>query len=216
MYYQDTDTQKAYWVTYDQILDDWTRGYLGENPEEASKYVESAAGSKYNSGYTFAAEAPLKDIPNFEALLNNDTITNGEHNVSFTIIPKREVDVIRLYVDKSIVFNTLAYNGKSVAKDSTGKVYSNRVNNGLISYYVSPNDTLQINYSVPKDVDVTFNVLEYSFDLLKNPLFTIAERPTNTMTKPFVFTDAIVMKRLINPKNLMQKVMDSTVTEAVE
>ncbi|MCB0457641.1 MAG: M20/M25/M40 family metallo-hydrolase [Flavobacteriaceae bacterium] len=216
LYYQDTDTQKAYWVTYDQILDDWTRGYLGENPEEASKYVESAAGSKYNSGYTFAAEAPLKDIPNFEALLNKDTITNGEHNVSFTIIPKREVDVIRLYVDKSIVFNTLAYNGKSVAKDSTGKVYSNRVNNGLISYYVSPNDTLQINYSVPKDVDVTFNVLEYSFDLLKNPLFTIAERPTNTMTKPFVFTDAIVMKRLINPKNLMQKVMDSTVTEAVE
>lgn len=216
LYYQDADTQKAYWVTYDKVLDEWTQGYLGENPEEASKYVESAAGSKYNSGYTFAAEAPMKDIPNFEAILNSDTIIGEERSVSFTIHPKREVDVIRLYVDKSIVFNTLAYNGKSVAKDSTGKVYSNRVNNGLISYYVAPKDTLQINYSVPKEVEVTFNVLEYSFDLLKNPLFSITERPKNTMTKPFVFTDAVVMKRLVNPKNLTRKVIDSVIPEVNE
>ncbi|MEZ4778218.1 MAG: M20/M25/M40 family metallo-hydrolase [Flavobacteriaceae bacterium] len=216
LYYQDTDTQKAYWVTYDRILDDWTRGYLGENPVDASTYIESAAGSKYNRGYTFAAEAPLKNIPKFDALLNSDTIVGEERLVSFTLYPKREVDVLRLYVDKEIVFNTLAYNGKSVAKDSTGKVYSNRVSNGLISYYVSPNDTLQINYSVPKEVDVTFNVLEYSFDLLKNPLFSISERPKNTMTKPFVFTDAIVMKQLLNPKNMAQKRRDSLLIEGVE
>ena len=103
-----------------------------------------------------------------------------------------------------------------MAKDSTGKVYSNRVNNGLISYYVSPNDTLQVNYSVPKDVEVTFNVLEYSFDLLKNPLFTISERPKNTMTKPFVFTDAVVMKRLIYRQTLQKRVVDTLKTVADE
>ncbi|MBW2937143.1 M20/M25/M40 family metallo-hydrolase [Aureisphaera sp. CAU 1614] len=216
IYYQDTDAQKAYWVTYDNILDDWTRGYLGDNPKEASNYVESAAGSKYNTGYTFASEAPFKDIPKFDAFVNTDTILGEERSVSFTIYPKREVDVIRLYADKSIVFNSLSYNGKSVAKDSTGKVYSNRVNNGLISYYVSPNDTLQVNYSVPKDVEVTFNVLEYSFDLMKNPQFTMAERPKNTMTKPFVFTDAIVMKRLIDRQTLQKRVVDTLKTVADE
>ncbi|MEZ4875251.1 MAG: M20/M25/M40 family metallo-hydrolase [Flavobacteriaceae bacterium] len=209
IYYQDVDTQKAYWVTYDKILDDWTRGYLGEDPQEASNYVESAAGSKYNSGYTFAAEAPVKDIPYFEALFNKDTLMGEERQVSFTLKPKRDVDVIRLYVDKNIVFNSLSYNGKAVAKDSTGKVYSNRVSNGLVSYYVSPNDSLQVTYSVPKEMEVTFNVLEYSFDLLKNPLFTMAERPKNTMTKPFVFTDAIVMKHLVNRQNLIQRTTDS-------
>ena len=36
VYYYDADTDATYWVTYDKILDDWTKGYLGENPEEAS------------------------------------------------------------------------------------------------------------------------------------------------------------------------------------
>ncbi|MEZ4859467.1 MAG: M20/M25/M40 family metallo-hydrolase [Flavobacteriaceae bacterium] len=216
LYYQDADSQKAFWVTYDTLLDDWTRGYLGENPEEASNYVESASGSKYNRGYTFASEAPFKNIPKFDAFVNTDTIIAEERFVSFTIYPKRPVDVIRLYVDKSIVFNSLSYNGKSVAKDSTGKVYSNRVSNGLISYYVSPNDTLKVNYSVPKEIEVSFNVLEYSFDLLKNPLFTISERPKNTMTKPFVFTDAIVMKRLINRETLQKREIDTLITHRNE
>ena len=46
VYYQDTDTQKSYWLTYDAILDEWTKGYLGDNPEEASKYVTSSAGEQ--------------------------------------------------------------------------------------------------------------------------------------------------------------------------
>ena len=213
LYYQDTDTQKAYWVTYDRLLDDWTRGYLGEHPEEASKYVENAAGSKYNTGYTYAAEAPWKVIPAFDTWRNKDTLVGQEREVSFTIIPNRDVDVIRLYADKDIVFDALSYNGIAVAKDSTGRVYSNRVNNGLLSYYVSPNDTLEVAYRVPDTVNVAFNVLEYSFDLLKNPLFTMDKRPSNTMTKPFVFNDAIVQKRWVHPRLLEARPKDSLNTE---
>ena len=39
VYYYDADTDETYWATYDKILDDWTKGYLGENPEEASNYI---------------------------------------------------------------------------------------------------------------------------------------------------------------------------------
>ena len=101
----------------------------------------------------------------------------------------------------------------AVAKDSTGRVYSNRVNNGLLSYYVSPNDTLEVAYRVPDTVNVAFNVLEYSFDLLKNPLFTMDKRPSNTMTKPFVFNDAIVQKRWVHPRLLEARPKDSLNTE---
>ena len=216
IYYQDVDENKAYWVTYDKMLDDWTRGYLGEDPKPASDYVENAAGSKYNTTYTFAAEAPYKAIPQVEAILNHDTLLGNQRKVSFTLKPKRDVDVLRLYVDKSIVFDELSYNGLAVKKDSTGKVYSNRVSNGLISYYVSPNDTLRIDYAVPKDLEVQFNVLEYSFDLLKHPQFSMAERPKNTMTKPFVFNDAIVVKRWVNPNLLAKPIVDSLSVEVME
>ena len=58
LYYQNASTGNSYWVTYDENPDEWVRGYLGDTPEEASKYVTSSAGSKYNTGYRFAAPAP--------------------------------------------------------------------------------------------------------------------------------------------------------------
>ena len=32
VYYQNANTNKAYWVTYDERLDPWVAGYLGKNP----------------------------------------------------------------------------------------------------------------------------------------------------------------------------------------
>ena len=66
MYFQDLDAQQAYWLTYDTVLDDWTRSYLGTEPKTAASVVTSPAKSKYNSGYTFAAEAPAKVIPHYQ------------------------------------------------------------------------------------------------------------------------------------------------------
>lgn len=211
LFYQDEDTNKAYWVTYDKQLDPWTKEFLGENPKEAKEYIENAAGSKYNTTYSFASEAPPKEIRSFETLLNQDSIFGEERKVSFTIKPQRDIAVLRLYVDKEIAFNELVLNGKTVSKDSTGKVYKNRKSNGLINYYVSQNDTLQVTYAVPRDLEVTFNVIEYSFDLLENPLFNIAQRPKNTMTKPFVFTDAVVIKKTIDPRKLAKKEKDTLI-----
>ena len=66
------DAKKAYWFTYDTILDDWTKTYIGSDPKEASTLFNSAARSKYNSGYTFAAEAPHYDIPHYQATTTQD------------------------------------------------------------------------------------------------------------------------------------------------
>ena len=71
------DTQHFYWLTYDKILDDWTKGYVGEKPREVSSEILSASGSKYNTGYTYAAQAPEKPIPPFEAILKKDTLINN-------------------------------------------------------------------------------------------------------------------------------------------
>lgn len=209
IYYQDVDTQKAYWVTYDHILDPWTKTYLGDSPEEVSTVIESAGRNKYHTGYTYAAEAPLKEIPVFTTLKNRDTVIENERRVSFTVLPRRDVDVIDLYADKDMLFNSLSFNGIEVAKDSSGKIYGDRLNKRLLSYYVSSIDTLRVSYSAPKEEAVSFTILEYSFDLLKNSAFEIIERPVNTMTKPFIFNDAIVIKRKITPESLTERIKDT-------
>jgi hypothetical protein len=212
VYYQNTNTGKSYWVTYDKIVDDWTKEYLGDTPYEASKYVQSASGSKYNTGYTFASEAPLKNIPLFETVLKKDTVIGNFRNVTFRIIPKRDIHQIELYAGTNILFNALSFNGKSVPKDSSGHVFANRRSNKLVRFYVAENDSLEVSYSTKKDAEVSFTAVEYSFDLLSNSQFTINQRPKNTMPKPFIVTDAIAIQKSISINSLQVKTQNA-VTE---
>ncbi len=209
LYYLDTDTQKAYWITYDKELDEWTQQYFGEQQLDPLLYVESPSANKYHIGYSYAAEAPTLEIPIFEALRNYDSIDGHQRKVSFTLVPKRDVDVIRLYADRNTLFNSLSLNGIPLALDSLGIAFGGRKDDGLINYYVSPNDTLQVSYSTSADAKVTFKVLEYSFDLLKNAKLNVPQRPENTMTKPFVFNDAIVTKHQIQPETLQPRSNDT-------
>jgi hypothetical protein len=211
VYYQNANTNKAYWVTYDAILDDWTKGYLGDAPVEASKYVKNAAGSKYNIGYTYASEAPSKEIPLFKTVIESDTVADNYRNVTFTIHPQRSINQISLYAAGETNFASLVLNGESVPKDSLGNLYDNRKTKKLVRYYVANKDSLEVSYSVPKDAVVSFTVMESSFDLLTNSLFTINKRPKNMMSKPFVVTDAILVNKTIDMDSLLKKVQDTLI-----
>ena len=210
IYYQNADSGTSYWVTYDEILDDWTRGYLGETPEVASKYIDNAAGSKYNTSYTYAAEAPKRDIAYFDIILNQDTLIDHQRNVSFTLQPKRQVHQILLYADTTHLFKKLVFNGKEVSKDSLGNAFGVRSNKGLMRHFMTDNDALEVSYVVEGTNTVDFTALEYSFDLLDHPQFTINNRTKAMMPKPFVITDAIVVKRSFNVDSIPKKTVDST------
>ncbi len=199
VYYEDADAQKSYWATYDKILDPWTKGYLGDTPEDASKHITLTTGSKYKRGYTYATQAPKKDIPLFTYIKNSDTLVNGLREVSFTILPKRKVNLISLYSDAN--FEAISYNGKPMTQNKTSSFEKFKTSE-LVRYFVTDGDSLAVSYKVKPENKVTFTVAEYSFDLLNNDLFTIAKRPDYTMPKPFVMTDAIIVKKTITPQEL--------------
>ena len=210
VYYYDADTDETYWATYDKILDDWTKGYLGENPEEASNYITYASGSKYAKGYSFAVEAPAKNIPLFKAVLNSDTIINDIKKRTFTIIPNRNVNQISLYVAEGVEFDFLSFNGQSLPLNNNENRASQKIKSKeLVRYYVSDKDSLEVSYEVSKDQKVSFTVMEYSYDLLDHPQFKINNRAENMMPKPFVVSDAIIVKKKITIDDLPLKIKDS-------
>ena len=210
VYYYDADTDETYWATYDKILDDWTKGYLGENPEEASNYITHASGSKYAKGYSFAVEAPAKKIPLFKAVLNSDTIINDIKKRTFTIIPNRNVNQISLYVAEGVEFDFLSFNGQSLPLNNNENRASQKIKSKeLVRYYVSDKDSLEVSYEVSKDQKVSFTVMEYSYDLLDHPQFKINNRAENMMPKPFVVSDAIIVKKKITIDDLPLKIKDS-------
>lgn len=194
VYYQDLESQKSYWVTYDDYLDDWTKGYLGDAPDDASKYVTSSSGSKYNTGYSFAAEAPNIDLPDYLLRVEQDTLVDSNREVTFTVVPQRDVHILRLYADQEVKFKSIRYNGMEVPQDSAGGVLSDRKSNLLVHYNVSETDSLEVKYSVADGTNPKFSLLEYSLDLLQNKAFTINRRPKHTMPRPFVTTDAVIVK----------------------
>ncbi|SRX52701.1 M20/M25/M40 family metallo-hydrolase [Aequorivita sp. CIP111184] len=209
VYYKDTDTNKTYWLTYDKEIDEWTKQYFGEKPENASKVLGEASYNKYGTNFIYAAKAPEKNIPDFEVILNEDTLVENLRNVKFTIVPKRSVNKIDLYSIEDTRFKFLEFNGKKANGLDSINDYRGTKNSALINYYVSENDSLKVKFSVEKDASVSFKVMEYSFDLMANSQFEIAKRPDYTMPKPFVVTDAVAVKRTFSINSLKRKVIDT-------
>lgn len=211
MYYQDTDTDTSYWLTYDKQIDEWTEAYLGQNPEKASKYLQNTSYSKYGINFSFATEAPKINIPEFEIILDEDELINNLRSIQFTIVPNRRVNKIELYNNDEISFNSLAFNGQKVKLDDSKELYRGTKNTALVNYFVSPNDSLKVKFSVANNIPISFKVMEYSFDLMENPQFNIHKRPLYTMPKPFVITDAIAVKRTFSVDSLKRKAPDTLI-----
>ena len=113
---------------------------------------------------------------------------------------------------QKLSFNSLTFNGQNVQKDSTGLVYGNRKSDLLLRYWVNNNDSLEVSYSTEITDPIEFTALEFSYDLMDNENFSISKRPKDMMPKPFVVTDAIIVKRNFIPENLSTKQIDSMST----
>ena len=214
VYYKDADADKTYWLTYDKEIDEWTRQYLGENPEDASKILGDVAYNKYGTKFSLANRAPQKTIPNFEVILEADSLVENLRKVMFTIVSKRKVNKIDLYAENT-EFQSLIFNGKEMPASRISEDYRGTRNSALINYYVSENDSLKVQFSVAKEAPVTFKVMEYSFDLMEDAQFNIPKRPDYTMPKPFVITDAVAVKRTFSVDSLRLKARDTLPINAV-
>lgn len=218
LYYHNVDTQKAYWVTYNNELDEWTKGYLGDAPVDASDFIGNAAGSKYNTPYTYAKETPVITLPQSDIRVSRDTILNGLQYTTLVVKPKRSVNQIRMYTDQDTPLYHMYWNGKQVVPDSINGLYKKRRSRGILSYYITQGDQLEFRYAVPEGINPAFTLKEFSYDLLTNPHFTVAARPKTMMPKPFVPNDAVVVERTIDVSKLLKKqqALDSVKTLTIE
>lgn len=192
LYILNADTKKASWVTYDRILDDWTKTLLGENPQLASVLNDKIIDSKYNSWFSFVKEAPIKVIDEPIVDIINDTIISGVRNIKLIITPQRCVNRIELFSDSTNVFSSFKANDIELKKDLK------LTNQGrLLSYFVTDDAPLELEFNVPKNQKTSFTILEASYDLLHNDLFDLPERESDMIPKPFVLNDAILVKKTI-------------------
>lgn len=197
LYILDAENDKAVWTTYDTNLDGWTQGYLGINPKIAEGLNANPLKSKYNSGFTFMADAPMKNIarPTIEFL--KDSIIGTNRYLKIRITPNRKVNRYDVFANEDLVFQNLKANGQSTLGQK-GSLYE-RKGKKIVSYYVVDQLPLEIEFSIKASSILDMDLMESSFDLMNNPLFSMAKRADWMMPTPFVLNDAVVITQKIRP-----------------
>jgi hypothetical protein len=87
-------------------------------------------------------------------------------------------------------------------KDNAGKPYNGKI----LTYYVVNNEPLDLQFSIYTNSTFEMNLIESSFDLMKNSELKIQKRTNSMMPRPFAITDAIILKAKIIPPAVVSKI----------
>ena len=203
VYILDVDSNKANWATYDTELDEWTKIYLGEKPKVATPLNSNKLYSKYQSQYTFMADAPLTSIPKPTIAFLRDVIKGNQHLYKIRITPNRGVNRYDIFVNNGGHINNLRANGvKSI--DFKSNIASKTLGK-LLTYYVVGNIPLELEFSISNSQKLDLELVESSFDLMANPLLKMTQRKPGMIPTPFVLNDAVIIKQKIKPSPKVDK-----------
>ena len=188
LYVLDADKNTAQWATYEKVPSAWTAQYFGEDAQKPVELAEKTISSKYSTGFTFVNPTASKPIIGPELQVRADTVIDNLRRLDLVVNPKRLVNRLEVYTNK-IKVNSASVNGIPLSDF----YLENRRGGRLITHYISDNDStvIQLSYPVEEQLELTF--YEASNDLLSNELFSIPERPKNTIPMPFVLNDAILV-----------------------
>jgi len=191
LYVMDADSKKAQWATYENTLSDWTTQYLGTDKTKPEKLSENTISSKYNSGFTYVSNAPIKEIVEMQVEKTRDTIIGDNRLLDICITPQRDVN--RLEVFTNTTLESAAVNTIKLSE----YYLENRWRGKLVTHFVSNNEYTDLQLSIPKDSVLELTIYEASNDLLSNPQFTIPARPENNIPMPFILNDAILVTKTV-------------------
>ncbi len=206
VYYFDATQNKAYWTTYDKNLDEWTKSYLGENPKAATQLNNTTLSSKYNTAFTFLNETAVRAISKPKIEFLRDSIDGNKRFLKIKISPTRPVNRYDVFSKEANAFRNIVANGETEIIQNGSKF--KRDETRIVRYYVVNNAPLVLEFWINRATKLDLDLLESSFDLLSNPIFSVAKRQNWMIPTPFVLNDAIVVKQKI--KKSYQEVINTT------
>lgn len=192
VYYTDIDKAESFWMSYDKNLDDFTKQFLGENPStDVDKFVTR---SKYSTSYRYINETDYRDIAFSTVEVLTDSVYENKRKVSISVIPQRKINSLQVMTKDSLVFDSLAVQNVFLEKDNF-KINSGRI----LTYIPSYNDKrVVIDMIFDNKLNLEFNLIETSFDLMTNTNFKFKPRSNIMMPMPFVTNDAIILSKNIS------------------
>ena len=195
LYVYNANTNSAVWTTYDVNLDEWTKSYLGEKNQKAVGLNSLPLASKYNSGFTYSAIAPVVDVPKPTIAFLKDSVVGNNRYLKIKITPNRKVNRYDIYANPKMTFFNFKANGVATSGEKGNRL--ERDGGKILCYYVVGNEPLVMDFYINKSSVFDMDLIESSFDLMTNPLFQIKPRSEWMMPTPFVLNDAVLIQQKI-------------------
>ena len=210
VYLYDADAEKAFWLTYNKNLDDWTKTYLGNNPKIAHLKKEIPLFSKYNSYFTYSNETTVKSIPTPTVHFLKDSIAGNLRYLKIRISSNRPANRYDIFANTKMEFHYFKANGVTQIEQKNSKMIRN--DKKILSYYIVNNQPLEMEFVLNRATTFDMQLLESSFDLLQNPLFNIKPRADWMMPTPFVLTDAVCVKQTLKPNKIASNIPSDVIS----
>ncbi len=202
VYLKDLDEKTTYWYSYDEMIDEWTSEFFGEDPVMSSN-TESSFSSKYGSNFTLKAKAPDIQITEPSILLESKGLDSlGNKSYSLKIAPNRSINRMELFELRDVDFKEFKVNGLEAEDIYLGEnafhMFTRRWKERLLTYHADNRDTLRIEFTIEKGDTPEFVLYESAYDLLENEQLDVPERSDEMIPRPFVLNDAIILKKTIS------------------
>ena len=193
VFLQDDVSNKSYWLSYDIILDNWNSSYFSE--EVSDKTIQLP--SKYNTKFNHITKTTPLNLIASDISISFDTIINNQRNIRLCVTPKSELNSIIISSKNKTDLNKFSINGTSVSLKTNSK-FNKKRNPQIAQYFIVDKEPLEIDFVIPKNKIPQLEILSVSYDLLNNEQLKVPKRKRHMIPKPFVITDAIIVKQNIN------------------
>ena len=191
VYIQNSDDKTAYFGTYDQVLDSYTKQIFDETATKGS--IKSAeTKSKYNTPFSYYTKTDYKNISSSKIAIDFDTIIDNKRLLELVITPNRKVNKYEFIANSKVILQQFKVNDAVV---NNGKNYTVEKGTILIYFMSNSDENVTLSFSVNKDENLDLILNEISYDLLTNSNFTINPRSEEMMPMPFVTNDAIIISK---------------------
>src|SRR5690606_1603097 len=168
----------------------WLEQYIADSVQKSTT-LSGELSSKYATSYSKIAQAPVKNIKAPTVKVLQDTSFRGRRKIKLHLSPNRKIDRL---ADRTTAtkISRCTVNGIPVPLS-----YLFKRSDRLFTHYISENQSTDIELECSQQDQLSFQIYEVSYDLLNHSLFSVPDRPKNTIAMPFVLNDAVLTKKTL-------------------
>ena len=191
-YFQDKDSDLAYWFSHDNKMDDWTKDILINNTLDANNLIKFK--NQFWSRAKIVAKAENIHIPVAQIEVLTDRRYTDRHVYQLKITPQPGVNKLIFRTNSAINILNLRINNESLHEGKSLKIKAGR---RIIGLHRTVEVSFIIDIEIAANETLDLSLIEINPNLLNSRFFNIKPRPKEYIPKPFIYSDSIITKQTI-------------------